>query len=358
MTDADNKANDSAALPDSDADATLARRRTRKRLMVGFLLVVAAVGAGWTSWWYLVGSHYVETDNAYVEASLVHVTPLVEGTVMDVPVNDTQLVRKGEVLVTLDKADAELALANAEARLASAERRVRQAFAAVETVRAQIKAREADVTRTKVDLDRRQKLAKSGAVSGDELTAASNAFANATAALDAAKRQLEAELVYVEGTDVEHHPEVAAARAARDQVLLDLDRTIIRAAESGVIARLTAQPGQHVAVGAALMQIVPLSDVYVNANFKEAQLERVHTGQKVTLWADIYGDEVVYHGTVEGLGAGTGAAFSLIPAQNATGNWIKVVQRLPVRIALDAAEVASHPLRVGLSMTAKIQLDD
>jgi len=341
-----------------EVEATLKRRRLRKRLMVGFLLILILAAGGWAAWWHFIGSHYVETDNAYVGVTLSQVTPQVGGTVTEVTVHDTDTVKAGDVLVKLDPADAKLMLASAEAKLAATERRVRQTVALVAAGEAQVKLRKADLARAKVDLDRRKALASSGAVSGEELTVAQTAYTTAEAALEAAKQQLDAQRVLVDGVDVDHNPDVLAAKAAVDTAKLELERTVLHAPVGGVVAKLQAQAGQHVGVGAPLMQIVPLSAVYVDANFKEGQLTRVRIGQPVTLISDIYGKSVVYHGKVSGLGGGTGAAFALIPAQNATGNWIKVVQRLPVRIKLDPKELAAHPLRVGLSMTARIQLEN
>ena len=359
-----------------------AAKRTRKRLFAGFAAALAAAGAGYGGWYLLVGSHHVETDNAYVNADVAQVTPLVGGPVSRVAVQDTQAVRQGDVLIVLDDSDARIALASAEAELARAERRVRGYLATDQSLTAQVAARgadqrraasavvsaRADLDRARIDLQRRKALAATGAVSGEELTQAQNAFAVAEAAYDSARAaqtqaganhdaavgSLTANAVLTEGTSVATNPEVSAARAKVDQARLDLARTVIRAPIDGVVARRNVQVGQRVAAGAPLMQVVPIGQAYVDANFKEVQLHKVRLGQPVTLTADLYGGSVTYHGTVVGLSAGTGAAFSLIPAQNATGNWIKVVQRLPVRIAVAPSELKAHPLRVGLSMKAVI----
>ncbi len=219
-----------------------------------------------------------------------------------------------------------------------------------------VNARKADLTRARLDYRRRAALSKTGAVSGDELSTAKNAFETAKADLDAAQRQQAALAALIGNTDVAHNPEVLAAKAARDRAKLDLERTIIRAPIDGLVAENMIQIGQHVQPGAKLMTVVPMTHVYVDANFKENQLTDVQPGQKVTLTSDLYGSDVVYHGRVVGLSGGTGSAFAVIPAQNATGNWIKVVQRLPVRVALDPKELEAHPLRVGLSMTATIDV--
>jgi len=354
----------------------------RKQLFAALAGAVVIAGVGYGAWYALVGSHHVETDNAYVAADVAQVTPLVGGPVLSVAVRDTQTVQRGQILVTLDDSDARIALASAQADLAKAQRRVRGYLATDQSLTAQITAREADqaraaanltsaqadLERARIDLDRRKALAANGAVSGDELTRAQNAFANAQAAATSAKAaqvqalanraaavgSLNANTTLTDGTTVETNPEVAAARARVEQARLDLDRTVIRAPIDGVVTRRNVQIGQRVAPGAVLMQVVPIQQAYVDANFKEGQLRKVAIGQPVEMKADLYGGSVTYHGKVVGLSGGTGSAFALIPAQNATGNWIKVVQRLPVRIALDPAELKANPLRVGLSMTAAI----
>ncbi len=374
---------------DSEASADQAQAASqkaagakRKKLFAGLAAVIVVAGAGYGAYYALVGSHHVETDNAYVGADTAQVTPLVGGPVRSVAVHETQVVRQGDVLVTLDDSDARIALASAQADLSRAERRVRGYLATDQSLAAQIAARDADQTRAaanltsaqadleraRVDLDRRKALAATGAVSGDELTRAQNAYANAQAAFASAKASqvqaqanraaaagsLAANAVLTAGASVDANPEVAAARAKVEQAQLDLSRTVIRAPIDGVVAKRNVQIGQRVAAGSPVMQVVPIGAAYVDANFKEGQLRKVKIGQPVELEADLYGGSVKYHGKVAGLSGGTGAAFALIPAQNATGNWIKVVQRLPVRVAIDPADLKAHPLRVGLSMKATI----
>ncbi len=339
-----------------DADARRKSVRGRLFLLLGGAAVLAAVVSA--SWWYIVSSHYVATDNAYVEASVAQITPRIDGTLASVPVNDTQHVKRGDVLAIIDPSDAEIALAQARANFAQAQQHVAQYYANVDAAAAQVSARRGDLVRAQTDYQRRAGLASSGAVSGDELTTARNDLQTAQSGLEQAINQLAAQKALTAGTDAAHNPEVLAARAALDKAKLDFARTVIRAPIDGVVVQNTAQIGQHVQAGAVLMSVVPISQVYVNANFKESQLDRVRSGQPVTLTSDIYGSDVVFHGRVMGLGGGTGSAFALIPAQNATGNWIKVVQRLPVRIALDPQELAAHPLRVGLSMNAEIMVSD
>ncbi|KQN06491.1 HlyD family efflux transporter periplasmic adaptor subunit [Sphingomonas sp. Leaf25] len=356
----------------------------RKKLLTGIAAIVLVGGASYGAWHVLVGSHYVETDNAYVGADTAQVTPMVAGQAIAVGAADTQAVKRGMMLVRLDDSDARIALATAEAELAKARRafgqtaatstalseQVRARAADVASARAQLAATEASFAKAQVDFDRRRRLVPAGAVSGDELTAATNALAAARAAREqaraavaqatsqrgAAAGTLAANQALIEGASAATAPDVLAAEAKVRQARLDLDRTIIRAPIDGVVANRTIQVGQRVAAGTTVMRIVPVGQVYVDANFKEGQLTKVQPGQPVTLTSDLYGDDVEYHGRVIGFSGGTGSAFALIPAQNATGNWIKVVQRLPVRVALDPRELAAHPLRVGLSMTATVDI--
>ncbi|TGX54676.1 HlyD family efflux transporter periplasmic adaptor subunit [Sphingomonas gei] len=356
----------------------------RKRLLGGIAGAVLLVGAGYGGWYALVGSHHIGTDNAYVGADTASVTPMIAAQVLNVRVSDTQAVRKGDILVQLDDSDARIALAQAEADMAKARRQYGQATATSAALASQVEARGADIAsaraqlgaaqaayeKARVDLTRRQKLAPNGAVSGDELSSAVNAFASARANLElaragiaqasstrgAASGQLAANDALISGTTASSAPEVLAAQAKVAQAKLELERTLIRAPIDGVITRRNVQIGQRVAPGTPLMLIVPVGQLYVDANFKEGQLTQVKVGQAVTLTSDLYGGDVEYHGKVVGLSGGTGSSFALIPAQNATGNWIKVVQRLPVRVALDPKELQAHPLRVGLSMDAEIDV--
>ena len=356
----------------------------RKRLLGGIAGAVLLAGVGYGGWYALVGSHHISTDNAYVGADTASVTPMIAAQVARVAVSDTQSVRKGDILVQLDDSDARIALAQAEADLAKARRQYGQTSATSTALAAQVDARNADIARARaqlvsaqadyerarVDLARRQRLAPNGAVSGEELTSATNAYSSAKAALElaragvaqasstkgAASGELAANNALISGTTAATAPEVLAAQARVAQAQLDLQRTVIRAPIDGVVTRRNVQVGQRVAPGAALMLIVPVGQLYVDANFKEGQLTRVKVGQPVTLISDLYGGDVEYHGKVVGLSGGTGSSFALIPAQNATGNWIKVVQRLPVRVALDPKELQAHPLRVGLSMDAEIDV--
>jgi len=358
----------------------------RKRMLLAVALGVAICGTAYGSYSHWYGSKFVSTDNAYTAAETAQVTPAVAGIVREVRVTDTQQVQRGDVVVVIDDTDAQLSLAQAEAELGRAERRVRGYVANDRMFEAQLNARAsdekraaaqliaatADFERARVDLQRREALADSGSVSGDELTRARNAFASAQANVTAARAQSaqassnyaaaissrEANAVLIANATEETNPEVAAARARRDQARVNLERTLIRAPVDGVIARRTVQVGQQVQPGAAVLSVVPLGDLHVDANFKEVQLERVKVGQPVELVSDLYGGAVKYHGTVTGLAGGTGSTFATIPSQNATGNWIKVVQRVPVRIRIDAGELAGRPLQVGLSMNATIDTRD
>ena len=300
-------------------------------------------------------AHGEGTEDAYVEGNLVQVTPQVSGTVTNIEADNTDFVRAGDALVQLNPIDARLALERAEAALSKAARGVRAQFANVEQWRATVALRQADLARADSDLARRQGLVDSGAVSGEDLRHAADAAAAARAALAAARQQQQAAHVMVDGTRVEDHPDVAAAIAQVRDAAVALSRTALAAPVGGIVARRNVQIGQRVAQGSPLMAIVPLDQMWVTANLKEDQLREVRIGQPVRIVTEVYGEDVVFRGQVSGQEAGTGSAFAAVPAQNATGNWIKVVQRVPVRIALDPAEVARHPLRLGMS--ARVAID-
>jgi membrane fusion protein (multidrug efflux system) len=353
--------------------------------MLTILGIVVVIGAIlYAAYAFLMGGRTVETDNAYVGAESAEVTPLVSGPVAKVLVLETQQVKAGDPLVVIDDADAKIAVAQAEAALGEAERKVQGYFANdgalgglvsarsadIARANAMISSAQSDLERAKTDMDRRDALVASGAVSGDELTAAHNRYEQAKSALlsaQATRDQARASLIAAQGSrkvntalinggDVNASPEVQAAQAKLDAAKLALARTTLRSPVDGIIGRKNVQVGQQVAVGKPLMVVVPIQNAYVDANFKEVQLEKVAIGQPVELTSDLYGDNVKFHGKVRGFSGGTGSAFSLIPAQNASGNWIKVVQRVPVRIELDPAELQKHPLRIGLSMKATIDV--
>ncbi|AJQ94164.1 HlyD family efflux transporter periplasmic adaptor subunit [Gynuella sunshinyii] len=365
---------------------TTAVSQTRRNMFLLFFIVVILAGGGSFAYWYFISSKYISTDNAYTNVETAQVTPAVGGIVTEVKVNDTQQVKQGDVLVIIDNTDASIALAQAAADLELARRRVQGYQALDENLTAQIAARKADKERTaaqldaaksnlvraRLDFDRRKGLVNSGSVSAEDLSNAQNALTRAMADLKIAESSLhqseanynsaigaqKANAVQIINTDIENNPEVLAAKARYEQAQVNLDRTVIYAPISGVVAKRQVQVGRRVQIGEPLMTLVPTDQIYVDANFKEVELSQVKPGQIATLTADIYGEDVVFRGVVSGFSGGTGSAFSLIPAQNATGNWIKVVQRLPVRIELDANELSKHPLRVGLSMEVKVHLNE
>jgi membrane fusion protein (multidrug efflux system) len=333
-------------------DSLKSRRKLWLAIVVGLVL---AVGAGFGAYWATVLRYYQSTDDAYVNGNVVQITPQISGTVVSIGADDTQFVKAGQPLVRLDQADAKVALDQAEAQLARTVREVRNLFATSGQLQAAVAVRQTDLNQAQSDLARREQLAKSGAVSGEELQHARDGVKAAQSALLAAQQQLIGNRARVDHTTLDDHPDVRNAAAAVRNAYLNYTRTVLPAPVSGFIARRNVQLGQRVGPGATLMAVVPLDQVWVDANFKEPQLSGMRIGQPVTLTADLYGSSVEYHGKVAGFGAGTGSAFSLLPAQNATGNWIKIVQRVPVRIALDPHEITVHPLQIGLTM--KVEVD-
>ena len=354
--------------PPAPAPAISARKRKPALLAVAGITLV--LGLAYGGYWAAYQRHFEATDNAYVQAPVVQITPQVGGTVLAVLADDTDAVKAGQALVRLDPADAKLALERAESQLAQTVREVRTLYANNATFDATIRLRGAEVARMQNDLaraaddvNRRKPLLATGAVGGEEmkhaetaLASASSALAGAVSAQSAAQEQAASNRVLTEGISVEKHPSVERVAAAVREAFLALQRTEVLAPVTGQVARRTVQVGQRIAPGTPLMSVVPLDQVWVEANFKEVQLRQMRIGQPVKLTADLYGSKVEYSGRVAGVGAGTGAAFALLPAQNATGNWIKVVQRVPVRVELDAKELAEHPLRVGLSMQASVDI--
>ncbi len=350
--------------------AAPAARRRRALTLIG--AVVLLVGLAYGSWYWLTGRHSETTDNAYVQGNLVQITPQVAGTVVAILADEADSVPAGAALVRLDAADAQVALARAEAQLAQTVRALRGTYAGSATLAAQVVQREAELgrtqselTRAQADVARRAPLVASGAVGQEEfahvqaqLAAARSGQAAAQASLSAAREALVAQQTQTDGVSLPQQPAVAEAAVRVREAYLALRRSSLPAPMAGVVARRNVQIGQRVAAGTPLMTLVALDQLWVDANFKEPQLARLRIGQPVTLVADVYGKQVQYSGRIAGLGAGTGAAFALLPAQNATGNWIKVVQRVPVRITLDAAQLARHPLRLGLSMHVTVDVSD
>ncbi|HEY9024158.1 MAG TPA: efflux RND transporter periplasmic adaptor subunit [Burkholderiaceae bacterium] len=349
-----------------------AARRKRRLGITAVAAAVAAAAAGYGAYYGLVLDHFQSTDDAYVQGDVVQITPQVAGTVVSIGADDTDFVKAGQPLVKLDEVDAQVALDQAEAQLGQTVREVRTLYANDDTLAAQVALREADVARAQVDADRagddvkrRESLARTGAVGREEfdhataqLAAARSALAAARAAALAARQQLAANRTLTDGTTAQEHPNVQRAAARVREAYIALHRSVLPAPVDGYVAKRGVQVGQKVAPGMPLMAVVPLGGVWVDANFKESQLRDVRIGQPVSLEADVYGGKVRYHGVVEGLGAGTGSAFSLLPAQNATGNWIKIVQRVPVRIALRPEELQRHPLAIGLSMGVTVDVHD
>ncbi|TCK95320.1 HlyD family efflux transporter periplasmic adaptor subunit [Paraburkholderia sp. BL9I2N2] len=332
-----------------------AQTPTKRKLLLSLLAAsVVLAGAGYGAYYFTTGRYYQSTDDAYVSGNLVQLTPQVSGTVVAVNADDTQIVKQGAPIVTLDNADAKVALSNAEATLGQTVRQVSGLYVNNDFYAATIAQRQSDLARANDDLKRRQAVAETGAVSGEDIAHARDAVSSAQAALDAARQQAEANHALTDRTSIEQHPNVQAAASKVRDAYLSYARNTLPAPVTGYVARRSVQVGQRVAPGNPLMAIVPLDGVWVDANFKEGQLRHMRIGQPVTLTADVYGSSVKYHGRVVGFSAGTGAAFATLPAQNATGNWIKVVQRLPARIQLDQNELNAHPLRIGLSMQVDV----
>ncbi len=339
---------------ENDKAAATPTNGRRKRLLWLLFGLFLAVGVGYGIYWALVGRYVESTDDAYVAGNLVPITPQVYGTVLSIDADNTDYVKAGQTLVGLDPADSRIALEQAEAALARSVRQVRNLMATTAQIEASVALRKTDLARAREDLARRAPLAGSGALPAEELQHARDAVASSKAALDVAERQLAAHRTLIDHTTVETHPDVQSAAARVRAAYLAYARTVLPAPVSGIVDKRNVQVGQRVSPGMPLMAVIPLDQLWVDANFKEEQLLDLRVGQPATLTADVYGGEVKFHGRVAGFGAGTGSAFALLPPQNATGNWIKVVQRVPVRIALDPAEITRHPLRLGLSMQVDV----
>ena len=366
----DNNTPTSAASAAPVAPEAPAGNGKRRRALTALAAVVIVAGGGWGLYEWLVASHYEDTDNAYVQGNVIQITPQIGGTVMAINADDTDFVKAGQPLVQLDPADAKVSLEQAEAALAQTVRQTRTLYANNGSLAAQITLRQSDIVKAQSDiakaqddLQRRRALSGNGAVSKEELNhaetqldTAKSQLAAAQAGVVAAKEALVSNQSLTEGTSVAQHPSVLAAAAKVREAYLATQRVAMPAPVDGYVAKRTVQLGQRVSAGTPMMSIVPLNQLWVDANFKEVQLRNIRIGQPVKLTADVYGKKVEYDGKVAGLGVGTGSAFALLPAQNATGNWIKVVQRVPVRIALDAEQLKANPLRIGLSMDAEIDI--
>ncbi|MES2206083.1 MAG: HlyD family efflux transporter periplasmic adaptor subunit [Pseudomonadota bacterium] len=343
-----------SAVVEKEPSSTSTKSSKRKVLLLAFLLLSIGAGGAYALYYHNVLSQREETDNAYIGGNLVTLTPQVNGIVTDISADETQLVSAGQAVIKLDPADAMLAFKQAEAELGETVRLVKQQFANTDQYKAIIAQRRIDLARAQTDYARRAPLLKEKAVSVEEVEHGKQAIANAQAALTIAAKQLTAAESGIEGVKITEHPSVLKARAKFEQAYLAVKRNTIQAPVTGYVAKRSVQIGQRIAAGTALMSIIPLDALWIDANFKEPELRNIRIGQPANITTDLYGDDVIFHGRVIGLAAGTGAAFSLLPAQNATGNWIKVVQRIPVRIQLEPAELKEHPLRVGLSATATV----
>ena len=344
------------AAPNSPSPSSRPRSAfARKGAAGGAATLAVALRAG--AYAAQADGRWVSTEDAYVEGNVVQVTPQVGGVVTAIRADNTDRVEPGAVLIELNGVDAQLSLDAARANLARSVRQVRGQFAMAGQDGATVALRKVDLARAEEDVARRSALARIGAIPGEELVHAQQAVRTARAALAVASEQLKRNHALIDGTTVESHPDVQAAAVQLRNASVALARTKVVAPVGGVVTRRGVQVGQRVAAGAPLMSVVPLDHLWVTANLKESQLRNVRIGQPVRLTTDLYGEGVVYHGRVLGQDAGTGSAFSLLPAQNATGNWIKVVQRVPVRIALDPAEVAAQPLQLGLSMRVEVDTE-
>lgn len=325
-------------------------------LFLGAIVLLGTIAYG--SYWLLYARYFESTDDAYVGGNVVTITSKENATVLALHADNTQAVREGQLLIEMDPTVAAVNLEAAEANLARTVRNVKAQFSKAAADAAQVNQARVILDQAKDDYTRRLTAFGTQSVSREELAHARDAVAAARAALNTAKEGLDETNAAIEGTDIAHNPEVLASEAQLRAAAIAYGHMRIVAPLDGVIAQRTVQAGQQVAAGTPLMAVVPLSDVWVDANFKEVQLARMRVGQPVKVRSDIYGDSVTYHGHVEGLGAGSGSAFALLPPQNASGNWIKIVQRVPVRISLDREELAKHPLRVGLSVTADVDVRD
>ena len=330
----------------------------RGKLLRGLLVIVVLLLAALALWYFMFGRWFEETDDAYVQGNQVQITPLISGTVVGINADDGMRVERGQLLVQLDPADTEVALQQAEANLAKTVRQVRGLYRSVEGAQAELNARQVTLKRVREDFNRRKDLASSGAISNEELAHARTELAAAEAAVAGSRETFEQSNALVDDTVIATQPDVQAAAAQLRQAFLNNARSGIVAPVTGYVARRSVQVGQRVQPGNALMAVVPTEQMWVEANFKETQLRHMRLGQEVELKSDLYAGDVKYKGRIDSLGLGTGSAFSLLPAQNASGNWIKIVQRVPVRIAIDAKQLAEHPLRIGLSMKAEVSLRD
>ncbi|MNE00475.1 Multidrug export protein EmrA [compost metagenome] len=333
-------------------------QRKRKVWLLALLVLVVVLGAAVWAWHELYGRWNESTDDAYVNGNVVEITPLISGTVVSIGADEGDLVHEGQVLLEFDPSDAQVGLQSAEANLARAVRQVRGLYSNVDGMKAQVQVRKAELQTAQDNFNRRQKLAAAGAISQEEMSHSRDSLASAQSALNNAQQQLNTGTALIDDTVVSSHPDVKAAAAQLRQAYLANARTTLIAPVTGYVAKRTVQLGQRLEPGTATMAVIPLDQLWIDANFKETQLRHMRIGQPVEIVADLYGSDVKYSGSIDSLGAGTGSAFALLPAQNATGNWIKIVQRVPVRIHINAQQLAEHPLRIGLSTQVDVDLHD
>jgi membrane fusion protein (multidrug efflux system) len=336
-----------------------AKSSKRKQYLLGLLLVVAGTGIGAYVYQQEYGRFYEDTDDAYVQGNLITIAPKVPGTVTQVFADEGDYVEKGQTLVTLDPSDARIALDSAEANLANVVRQTRGLYNDVDNYQAQVQVQEVNYRQAMADYQRRVKLAKRNLISDEEVTHYQDSLKAAENQLTAVKQALNAKLALTEGVSIANHPAIKSAIAQLQNAYLNLQYAQIKAPESGYIAKRAVQVGQQLSAGTALMVVVPLQQVWIDANFKESQMAAMRIGQPVDIVADLYGDDVHFQGHIASLGIGTGSAFALLPEQNATGNWIKIVRRLPVRVVFDnPQQLQQHPLRIGLSTQVTVHLKD
>lgn len=338
----------------STQQASIKNKLNRKKILTVMAIIFLAIGFVSFVYWLFVGRFYESTDDAYVGGNLVNVMPQISGQVTKILADETDLVKKGQPIIILDNADATIALNNAEAQLALTVRQVNQLYHSLMQLQANADLQANNLEKAKEDYQRRKGLVVNKTISEEDLRHAKIAVDTASAALAAAKQQFNSQLALVGNTDLYHHPEIERAASAVRNAFLTLQRTTIYAPETGYVAKRPVEVGQQITPNTILMIIVPLNQVWVVANFKESQLENMRIGQHVKVLSDAYGSHVSYKGRVIGLAPGTGSSFDLLPPQNATGNWIKIVQRLPVRISIDPKQLEQYPLRIGLSMTVTV----
>ena len=332
--------------------------RRRRHLLIGLVVIVLIIALSSVAYYLIHGRWFESTEDAYANGNIVQVTPLVAGTVVEISAGDNMLVKEGQALVKLDPSDSRVALDQAEATLARTVRQVRGLYANVEGQSAEVSARLLALARARADVERRRGLDTSGAIPKEEMAHMQAVLDSAERAVTSSQQTLTGTRALIDDTTIATHPEVKAAASMVRKAYLDYSRSTLQAAVTGYITQRNVQLGQHVVVGLPLMALIPLDQLWVDANFKETQLEHMRIGQPVELTSDLYGGDMTFHGKVTTIGIGTGSSMSLLPAQNATGNWIKIVQRVPVRVTLDARELTEHPLRLGMSMRAEVNMHD